>query len=162
MTQPIFFKDVPNLPADKRFYVNGVTTTNGRGYTKTITKGITAASWNTANQTLSLTLENASGSLVDLRMPTSRFPQQIMVNGASVPSANSLAAYEAATGSIRYLDNAGNSILYLKVKHTSGTATVSGFFYDFAIYLHADKYVYRDNAADLNPHRDENLHSYGD
>ncbi|HEY9529537.1 MAG TPA: hypothetical protein VIR02_20775, partial [Anaerolineales bacterium] len=127
MTQPIFFKDVTNLPADKRFYVNGVTTSNGRGYTKIITKGITATSWNTSNQTLSLTLENATGSLVDLRMSTNNSPQQILVNGLIVSPVNSLAAFEAATGSAWYYDSAG-TLLYLKVKHTSGTANVVANF----------------------------------
>ncbi|HEX5941703.1 MAG TPA: hypothetical protein VFY66_05465, partial [Anaerolineales bacterium] len=127
MTQPIFFKDVPNLPADKRFYVNGITTANGRGYTKTITKGITATSWNTANQTLSLTLENATGSLVDLRMYTNNAPQQILVNGLIVSPVNTLAAFEAATESSWYYNSAG-TLLYLKVKHVSGTANVVANF----------------------------------
>ena len=127
MTQPIFFKDVPNLPASMRFYVNGVTTANGRGYTRTITKGITSASWNTGNQTLSLTLENANGSLVDMRVFTNTSPQQITVNNVIVSPVNSLTAFETATGSGWYYDGA-KALLYLKVKHTSATANVVANF----------------------------------
>ena len=122
MTQPILFKDVPNLPADKRFYVNGITTPNGTGYTRITTKGITATSWNTGNQTLSITLENATGSMVDLRMYSNTAPQQIQVNGAIISPVNSLTAFETATGSTWYYTG---GLLYLKVKHASGTANVA-------------------------------------
>ena len=127
LTQPIFFRDVSSLPADKRYNVDGVTTTDGHGYTRIITKGITASNWNAANQTLSLNLENATGSLVRILMRTNSGPQQILVNGAVVSAANSLNTFEAATGSSWYFDNA-TTVLYLKVKHTSGTASVAANF----------------------------------
>src|SRR5215211_3092340 len=127
MTQPIFFKDVSNLPADKQIHVDGVTTANGRGYTRTITKGITATNWNSTNQTLSLTLENATGSLVRMLMRTNSGPQQIVVNGLIILPANSLTAFEAATGSSWYYQSTG-ALLYLKVKHASGAANVVANF----------------------------------
>ena len=127
LTQPIFFRDVPGLPADKRYNVDGVTTTDGRGYTRIITKGITSSSWNAANQSLSLTLENATGSLVRVLLRTNSSPQQLQVNGAIVSSANSLSTFEAAAGSSWYFDNA-TTLLYLKVKHASGTASVLANF----------------------------------
>jgi hypothetical protein len=127
LTQPIFFRDVPGLPADKRFNVDSVVTADGHGYTRIITKGITSSSWNAANQSLSLTLENAPGSLVRMLMRTNAGPQQISVNGAVVSAANSLSTFEAATGSSWYFDNP-NTVLYLKVKHASGTANVVASF----------------------------------
>jgi hypothetical protein len=123
LTQPIFFRDIPNLPADKRYNVDGVITADGHGYTRIITKGITSSTWNAANQTLSLTLENATGSLVRALMHTNSGPQQILINSVVISPANSLNTFEAATGSIWYFDNAA-TLLYLKVKHTSGTANL--------------------------------------
>jgi hypothetical protein len=127
LTQPIFFKDVAGLPADKRYHVDEVITTTGRGYTKLITKGISASNWNAANQTLSLALENATGSLVRVLMHTGSGPQQILVDGATIFPANSVTTFDAATGSSWYYDSA-NTLLYLKVKHTSGTANVAANF----------------------------------
>src|SRR6476469_8650343 len=112
MTQPIFFRTVSGLPADKRYNVDGVLTADGHGYTRVITKGITLSNWNAANQTLSLTLENATGSLVRALMRTNSGPGQILVTGVLILPASSLSTFEAATGSSWYFDNA-NTLLYL-------------------------------------------------
>jgi hypothetical protein len=127
LTQPIFFRDVPSLPADKRYNIDSVVTSDGRGYTRIITKGITASTWNAANKSLSLTLENANGSLVRLLTNTTASPGQVEVNNAVVSPANSLSAFDAATGSSWYFDNA-KALLYLKVKHTGSIATVLASF----------------------------------
>src|SRR6185295_9275469 len=99
LTQPIFFRDVPGLPADKRYNVDSVVTVDGRGYTRIITKGITSSSWNAGNKSLSLTLENATGSLIRLLTSTTVSPGQVQVNGAVVFPVNSLSAFDAATAS---------------------------------------------------------------
>ena len=44
MTEPIFFETVPSLPNGMSYHVEGVQTADGKGYTKTMTKGITASS----------------------------------------------------------------------------------------------------------------------
>lgn len=124
LTQPIFFRDVPGLSLDKRYNIDGVTTANGRGYSKIITKGITASSWNGTSQSLSLTLDNAIGSLVRVLMSTNTSPQQITVGGTVVPSTSSLTEFEAATGSSWYYDSAAG-LLYLKVQHATSLTNAS-------------------------------------
>jgi len=123
LTQPIFFIDVPGLPAGKSYHVDGVPTADARGYTKVFTKGITASNWDSTNQVLSLTFVNPADALVRLLMSTSAGPGQITVDGAVIPVADSLAAFDSATGSIWYYDSAA-ARLYLNVHHSSSTANV--------------------------------------
>jgi hypothetical protein len=123
MTQPIFFRDVPGLPVDKSYYVDQITTADGKGYNKLMTKGITASSWNATSQALLLTLEDPADSLVRLRMTTNSGPYQIRVDGAQIPVAASLTAFDSATASTWYYD-ATAKILYVKVRHATTTAGV--------------------------------------
>ena len=67
MTQAIFFLALPGLPAGMDLNVDHINNANGRLYTKISTKGITAASWSGANQTLTATLTNPAQALVNLR-----------------------------------------------------------------------------------------------
>jgi len=123
MTQPIFFRDVPGLPVDKTFHVDKVTTANGSGYNKLLTKGITAASWNSAGQGLSLTLEDPAGALVSLLLSSNSSLQRMLVNGVSIPAANSLSAFNATTTSSWYYDSAAQ-LLYFKILHSATIANV--------------------------------------
>jgi hypothetical protein len=123
MTQPIFFVDVPGLPTDKTFRVDKVTTSNGSGYNRRLTKGITSSNWNATLQGLTLTLENPANSLVRLLMTTNNTPQRMLVGGNTVPAAASLAAFESASTSSWYYDSAAK-LLYFKVLHANTLATV--------------------------------------
>jgi chitodextrinase len=123
MTQPIFFIDVPGLPVDKSFYIDQITTADGRGYNKLSTKGITASNWNAASQALLLTLQDPANSLVRLRVSTNSGPNQVRVDGAQILVAASLAAFDSATVSTWYYDSTAK-ILYVKVLHTASTAGV--------------------------------------
>src|SRR3990172_4742793 len=124
MTEAIVFLDVPGLPTDMRFQVNGITTPDGRGYTKLLTKGITAASWGAAASSLSLTLQNPAGSVVELGvLPGARLPSTVVVDGVPVPQAGSQAAFDAATGSSWYYDALAGR-LEVKVHQSGGTAQV--------------------------------------
>src|SRR6266508_3359093 len=124
MTQPIFFRDVAGLPTDKSFHVYQVTTASGHGYNRLLTKGITSSSWNAAAQGLSLTLEDPAGALVRLLMSSNSGLQRMLVNGASIPAANSLAAFNAATTSIWYYDSS-TQLLYFKVLHSATVANIT-------------------------------------
>src|SRR5206468_8872553 len=70
MTQAIFFVSTSGLPLGDSFYVSGVTTADGKGYTKISTKGIVSASWLSASQVLSLTLSDPLQSLIQVNMVT--------------------------------------------------------------------------------------------
>ena len=111
LTQPLFFIDVPGLPTDKSFRVDKVTTADGKGYNRLMTKGITAASWSAASSSLSITLEDPANALVNLLINSNSTPNQIMVNGVTVPASSSLASFDAATN-MAWFYNAPTSLLY--------------------------------------------------
>jgi hypothetical protein len=129
MSQPIFFIDVPGLPADKSFSIDKITTANRRGYNKLMTKGITASSWDSATEALSLTLENPINALVRLHMASSAAPQRVRVDGVVIAQASSLADVEQASGSIWYYDGAQDR-LYIQARHTNAIADVKVAFSD--------------------------------
>ncbi|HEX6287729.1 MAG TPA: hypothetical protein VFZ66_00990 [Herpetosiphonaceae bacterium] len=127
MSQPILFVDVPGLPADKSFYIDKITTASGRGYNRITTKGITAASWDSATEALGLTLENPVGALVRLRMATSIAPRRVRVDGTIIAQAGSLAEFEQGSGSIWYYDDAQDR-LYVQARHENLIADVKVAF----------------------------------
>ncbi len=124
LTQPIFFLTVPGLPTDKTFHIDAVLTADGRGYTKLITKGITASSWDAANRLLSQTLDNPANALVRELITTNAAPHGITVDEALIPMTDSLAAFNAAVGSIWYY-SITSRLLYLKVLHTTNICNVT-------------------------------------
>jgi hypothetical protein len=124
MTQPLVFNDVAGLPSDMSFHVDGVSTPDGRGYTKSLTQGITAASWSGAAQALSATLTDPAGSLTELVVDSgSSQPARVVVDGSQIPQAASLAAYQSAAGSTWYFDAAAH-MLRIKDSQAGGTSTV--------------------------------------
>jgi chitodextrinase len=125
VTQAILFADVAGLPAGMSYHVERVTTPNGAGYTKTMTKGITASSYDATARTLSATLTDPAGSLVELRgtMPTGFTPQTVSIDGTPATAAASLAAFNAATGSSWFFDGTPRA-LYVKASQAGGTASV--------------------------------------
>src|SRR4051794_25042304 len=125
LSEPIFFRDVPNMPADLRIGVDGVATPDGRNYTKVITKGMTSSAWSQGAQTLAMGLDDPAGSLVTLRGSTgSLTPTGVLVDGAPVDSAASSSAYAAATGSSWFYDSTAHT-LWVKTLHSSGHADVA-------------------------------------
>jgi hypothetical protein len=123
LTQPILFVSVPGLPVEQRFYIDSVSTAEGFKYTKLFVKGISASSWDTTGQALTLTLANPANALVDMRLATSLTPQTIRADGQTISAAGSLATFQAASVSTWYYS--GSGLLYLKVLHGSNTSTVS-------------------------------------
>lgn len=123
MSEPIFFIDVPGLPADKSFYIDRITTMSGRGYNRIMAKGITAANWDSATEALSLTLENPIGAHVRLHMATSSAPQRIRVDGVLIAQAGSLDQFTQASGSIWYYDDSQGR-LYIQARHQNLIADV--------------------------------------
>ncbi|HEY9526959.1 MAG TPA: DNRLRE domain-containing protein, partial [Anaerolineales bacterium] len=127
LTQPLMFFSVPELPADKSFYLASVSTADGRKYTKLFIKGITASTWDATGQALTLTLNNPAGALVDMRVTTAAVPQSIQLNGYSIPNAASLAAFQASPGSSWYY---GSGQLFLKALQAGDSSTLSLWFSD--------------------------------
>lgn len=126
-TNPIFFIDVPGMPVDKSFHVEAITTPDGKGYNTLLTKGISAASWDAASESLGITLGNRTGSLVELVIATNTAPDRARVDGQLVDQAADQATFDAAAGSIWYYDGSAK-VLHLKAKHTIGTADVKVAF----------------------------------
>ncbi|MEO8285686.1 MAG: hypothetical protein ABI670_04575 [Chloroflexota bacterium] len=123
MTQAIFFVKVPSLPAGMSYYVDRVTTSDNKDYTKLKTKGITASSWNATNSLLSVTLTDPANALVSLRVTTPSSPVSVAVDGTNSPQAASLAAFQAATNSTWFFDS-GAALLYVKALHATSVADV--------------------------------------
>ena len=132
LTQPVIFVPVAGMPADKKYYIDSITTADGRKYTKFFIKGITQSAWTGTTQLLTLTLNNPVNALVDMRLFTGLSPQSIQVNGAILPSANSLVTFTASSSSIWYYDSAGG-LLYLKVLQPTDTSTVLVAFSDLGL-----------------------------
>lgn len=121
MTEPIFFRDAANLPAGMGYGVDGVTTADGRQYTRVFTKGITASSWNDASESLSMTLENPVNAQSRLSVATTTAPHAVKLNGTAINAADSRDAFDAATGSSWYYD-ATAEVLYLKALQATASA----------------------------------------
>lgn len=125
MTEPLFFIDVPGLAAGPNFNVAGVTTPDGRKYTKTATKGIVASSWDATKRRLSLTLEDPAGSLVELRVATGSFDATgTTIDGSPIPATTSRADFDAATTSTSWYDS-GNHLFHIKASHAAATGAVA-------------------------------------
>jgi hypothetical protein len=132
LTQPLVFVPVPGLPAGMNYYIDHVTTANGRQYTKLFVKGITASTWEEGRQVLTLTLKDPADALVDLRMRTGSSPQSIQMDGLILPLADSLATFQAASSATWYY-NSASGLLYLKILHAAETSLVSVWFTDSGI-----------------------------
>src|SRR4051794_422239 len=125
LSEPIMFRDVAGMPADLRIGVDGVATPDGRNYTKVFTKGMTSSVWSPGAQTLSMGLDDPSGSLVTLRGSTgSLTPSGVMVDGAPVAAASSSVEFSAATDSTWFYDSSAHT-LWVKALHASGHADVA-------------------------------------
>jgi Bacterial Ig domain/Fibronectin type III domain len=129
MSQPIFFLDASAaLPAGLTYHVEGVSTPDNRGYTKITTKGITASSWDSLANQLSLTLTDPAGSLAELAATTgSLAPSAVEVDGTAVAPAASAADFDSASGSSWYYD-ATRHVLRLKARQATGTTPVAVAF----------------------------------
>jgi hypothetical protein len=127
MSEPIFFTPVSGLPAGMSFHVDSVSAADGPVYSKALTKGITATSWNSTNNTLSMTLTNATGSKVEILGTAPSSPQTVTVDGANVPQAAGLSAFQAATTDSWFYD-AGSHTLYLQDVQSAGTSSISAAF----------------------------------
>jgi len=123
MTEPIIWTDVPNLPNGVSIHVDGVTTPDGTGYTRNLTKGITGVSY--AGGAMTVNLDNPAGSLVELAGATGGSGvARVTVGGASVPRASSAADYQASQRA--WLVDGGT--LRIKVTQAAGpTAVVVAF-----------------------------------
>ena len=124
LTQPVFFVDVPGMPADKNYYIDTMTTADGRKYTKLSIKGITASAWNATNELLTLTLQNPANTLVDMRLATATAPHAVQIDGRLIPPAESLTVFQSASNSTWYY-NSTSRLLYLKARQATDTSSVS-------------------------------------
>jgi chitodextrinase len=121
MTQAMFFFAVADLPVGNQFHVSRVTSTQGPIFTKAVTKGIAAVSYDLPTATLALTLANPSGALVEMDMTAPDAPSSVVVDGTPIAVSGTLSDYQAATGTAWY--RSGASVL-LKILHSSASAAV--------------------------------------
>jgi uncharacterized membrane protein len=121
-TEPIFFRSVTNLPADKSIHVDAVAAATGCGCSVAVNKGVTAASWGSSG--LALTLANPAGSTVNLRGSTDDAPISVTIDGASVPGSPSLADYQSASGNAWFYDTASRG-LYLQDTQSASTSSIA-------------------------------------
>ncbi len=121
-TQAIMLKPAAaGVPAGMTYRLERVTAPAGQHVsTKVLTKGITASSWDTAAQALSLTLTDQPGSLAELRVTSATGPRSVSQNGTTVTAASSLAAFQAATGASWFYDG---TTTYVKAPAASGSDT---------------------------------------
>lgn len=119
-TQAIILKPAAaGLPAGMSYHVERVTPPSGQhGFTAGMTRGITASTWTATSQTLSLTLRNPIGSLAEVHVASAVAPTSAIASGAAVPSAASLAAFQAATGPSWFFDG---TTVYVKALADTGT-----------------------------------------
>jgi hypothetical protein len=119
-TQGIMLKPAASgVPSGMTYHVERVTPPSGQpAFTKTMTKGITASSWSAANQSLSLTLTNRVGSLVEVRIAAATAPQTVTENGSLITAAPSLGAFNASSGASWFYDG---STVYVKQPAARGT-----------------------------------------
>jgi hypothetical protein len=120
-TEPIFFRRIANLPADRTVHVDAVTPVSGCSCSVLQTQGITSSTYST--NTLSLNLTNPAGSTVNLWGTSDIAPAQITMDGVNVSASSTLTDYEAQTGDAWYY-NAASKQLYLQDKQAGPTSAV--------------------------------------
>ena len=122
-SQAIILKPAASgLPAGMSYHVERVTPASGEhAFTKGITRGITASSWSSGAQALSLTLSDLVGSLAEMRVASPTAPTGVTENGGTVAAAGSLAELQGATGGKWFYD--GQKV-YVKAPATTGTDTL--------------------------------------
>jgi hypothetical protein len=126
MTEPIMWIDVAGLPSGMSMRVDGVSTPGGVGYTRTTTRGITTVAWAGGPRTLTLTVENPAGSLVEMAGTTGGLtPARVTVAGASVPRAGTLADYQASPRA--WLVDASGAMRIKAEQATASAAVVVAF-----------------------------------
>jgi hypothetical protein len=107
------------VPAGMSYHVERVTPPAGtHPLTSSMTRGITASSWDGPSQSLSMTLSDAVGSLAEVQVGTSLSAQSMTANGATVGEASSLTSFQAATGASWFQSG---STVYLKAPATTGS-----------------------------------------
>ena len=127
LSEPIFFRSVADLPADKSFRVDNITTANGRNYTNVSTKGITSASWSNATDKLAIALSNPAGTTTDLVVTSETAPTDVSMDGSSVSPAATHSDHDAATSSSWFYD-ATSHVLLLRDVQSGGTSPISVTF----------------------------------
>jgi hypothetical protein len=123
-TQPIFFEDLPHLPAGMSYHVDSVTARAGCGCTVAMTKGITASHWR-SSRTLALTLVDPAHSTARLLLTSSRRPRAVTIDGSRVRRSSSLSAYAAAKRRRAWHYDASAHLLYLQDIHAHARSRVS-------------------------------------
>ncbi len=125
MSEPIFFRGVTGLPAQMSYHVAGVTTPSGEHYNDVDVKGIAASSWDNSSTTLSLTLINPPGALVEPIVSTGgSTPTAVTVDGAKIKEAGSLGAYDA-NGRTSYYYDSSSDRLYLRDQQKSRSSRLT-------------------------------------
>ncbi len=114
------------LPSGMSYHVERVTPPAGQpAFTKGMTRGITASSWNGSAQALSLTLTDRVGSLAEVRVASSTGPTSMTADGTTVSQATSMAAFDASTGPAWFYDG---QTAYLKAIAEAGSDTMVVLF----------------------------------
>jgi hypothetical protein len=124
VTQPIFFRDVAGLPTGVAASLDQIVTTNGRGYNRILSQGITTATFDSAANRLDLTFVNPPNADARALLPTPSAPSSITVNSAPIDPVSGETEFNAAQGSSWYYDSA-TSIVHLKVRQPDSTSPTS-------------------------------------
>jgi chitodextrinase len=127
ITEPIAFKPVGSMPAGMSFHLEGLSTANGRGYTRDSTKGVVGPSFSTATTTLRIPLTNPAHTRSNLLVTTDTPPDTVTIDGTVLPAALSLDGYRSATDSTWYWD-ALTHRLYVQDVQAAGTSSVAVAF----------------------------------
>lgn len=110
------------LPADMSYHVERVTPAAGHSsFTKGITKGITASSWDSGAQALSLTLTDQQNSLAEVRIASSAAPTTLTENGSAVAPVGTLGDFQAAAGASWFYDG---QTVFVKAPAATGNDTI--------------------------------------
>ena len=122
-SQAIILKPAASgIPAGMSYHVERVTPAAGQhAFTKGITRGITASSWSSGTQSLSLTLSDQVNSLAEVRVASVTAPKSVMENGSAVQAAGSLGAFQGATGASWFYDG---QTVYVKAPASTGTDSI--------------------------------------
>src|SRR5207245_906930 len=99
MTQALMFVPLSGLPPGTTIGVAGVMTSGGRGYTKTMVKGIIGATYDRPSATLALTLANPSDAFVTMTGDAPDGVSAVAVDGVPILRVLDQASFDAASTS---------------------------------------------------------------
>jgi hypothetical protein len=124
-TEPIFYRPVASLTADKSIRVDAVTPPSGCACSAAVNKGITSTTYN--SNALVVNMSNPAGSVVALSATSADAPVVLTIDGASVAPSATAADFTASTGDAWFYSAASQTLQVQDAQGGADSTVTVGF-----------------------------------